>query len=286
MKKIFYIITIICFSCTQNIFGATIHYISFATTDDSEIGASVAVSQDLMIRAIGFVAAQTGMTLKLYKKNGADCTREKLDALIARIDPDSDDVIMFFSHTHGFRFDDTKSQWPYVYMTPNSAEGADPVKSSVALKTNIHDRLKAKGARLTITMAEACNVSTGISTPDGVSKMTGLPSEALKKLFMESGGDYIVSSSQPGEYSWGGDKEGGWFTNGFLLAMNDATSEGSSVTWDTVFNFTVNKTANISRKTLSKIPDESRKIGATGKIQKVQTPQYKFATGSHVNPFK
>jgi hypothetical protein len=89
--------------------------------------------------------------------------------------------------------------------------------------------LVKKGARLTISVADACNKPT---PPPPAQRPAPTPA-ALKILFGQFAGNIVLSSSKRGQLSWYYDR-GGIFTDQFIASMRNAPNAEPLKLWEKV----------------------------------------------------
>jgi Caspase domain len=108
----------------------------------------------------------------------------------------ANDVIWYYYSGHGQNYD----TWP------RSAGGN-------VNETWVHNQLKAKGARLTITLFDCCNwQEPEVPAPKSIRRK----SQFYKFLFLESKGDIKIASCESTQFSFGSDATGSLFTNTFV----------------------------------------------------------------------
>jgi len=252
-------------SMIQASFAQTIHYITFVATDDQSVGIGSQVSLNLMKAQLKRAASQAGMSFRPVIYAGSRFTKANLNKVLNSFSCGNDDVIFFSYIGHGFRFGSTQSDFPYLLVKPESGDlsKSQMTENSIHL-TQIFDRLKQKGARLLITMAEACNNAVNPTPYPGFTNNLSMEKDAYRALFRLARGAFIISSSIPGQYSWTNSKNGGFFTNGFINALKAELGNGKDVKWNNLLQRTVNYTTKISEH-----------VKKTDNKVKLQIPQYK-----------
>ncbi len=197
--------------------ASTLHLVLIANTDEIP-----APSNDirLYVRADTANVRQTlayinyyylpDMKIEIHEIVGNDFEKDKIIAKIKAIKCTKNDVIWTIYDSHGFRFSDTHSKFPWLFMHRKTTEFAPDSTNAMHLE-ELHKLLKEKNTRLTITTANACNDPKGFSTKSGL-VVFGEAKEpatfiAAKKrfyahLFLHSTGDIIASSYNSGEESY------------------------------------------------------------------------------------
>lgn len=213
-----------------------IHAILAGSTNVSDIGEGCNVSLNKMEEALKYIEMQTGLETEITKITGNNFTKENLLRAVNNLNPKPNDVVFFFSTSHGFNYSDIPSQYAFIsaHPTKNEMTRNELVTFGLSLEQEVYLPLRAKGARLTITLAEACNTVVDIASPSSYQVMNVNIPKRLKELFVESTGGVIASSSQVNQRSWTDEKDGGIYTNMFIEAMNTVITSPEKATWETV----------------------------------------------------
>ena len=204
----------------------TVHVILCGATQVDDIGAGVGVSLKLMKNAMEYVKSQINVTIEYYELNGNNFEKSHIVSVLKDLYVNSNDVILFYSTSHGFNYNNGISKYPFI--------GAHPTKKDMtqeefdvyglSLEKEVMKTLQKKGARLTIAMAEACNTIIDIPTPKRYNAMNVNIGKRLEELFIYESGSLIASSSVIDQRSWTDDKDGGIYTNMFINALNEVIS--------------------------------------------------------------
>lgn len=224
-------------------FPATMHVIFVINTADKGIGCENDLKNWESL--IPEIRTHTGLKIETHylkdsKWSDSDVTRE-----ISQLKPAPDDVVLFYYSGHGFRFQEgQKDEWPWLALQDSS-------KSLYSVYSSLYQ----KKARLLLVIADCCNSYCPGSPPKVEAKAKvadGIISENYKNLFVTGKGAVLASGCIPGQYSWGGDPDGGAFTSTLLKNIR-LSVRGEKSTWKQIF-------------------DESNKLLVGGK----QQPQYKM----------
>ena len=224
----------------------TIHAILAGATNVSDIGPGCQSSIKLMENALKYVGEQTDMKVKFTYCIGNDFNRDNIERAINNISPKSDDVIFFYSTSHGFNYNNNVSKYTFIGAHPTKIEmtRSELHEFGMSLEKEIFEPLQMKGARLTLALSEACNTVVDIPAPTRYHAMNVNIPKRLKELFVEAKGSAISSSSRLDQRSWTDPKDGGIYTNMFISAMNDVISNDGTATWEEVFNRTEQYTSD------------------------------------------
>lgn len=183
---------------------------------------------------------------------------EKLD----HIQIHNDDVVIFYYTGHGYREHDKdkiSNPWPNLHI------GLEGKGIDHYLITQL---LESKQPKLLLSLVSCCNKET--SCPIDLICKEFPPSDFLevdafqenftkdnyRKLFLETSGVIISSSSLPGEYSYRSPSEGTLYLDAFIEALHEETENNAVCDWISVFEKTIDHT----------------RLKSKGK----QTPQYTF----------
>ena len=147
-------------------------------------------------------------------------------------------MILFYYSGHGYNDPASTSRFPTMAL-----DGRD-----YALE-DVYNLLRRKQARLTLTIGDLCNSIP--RTRAGTAVREALPFKSsyffdydkLYRLFIDSEGDLISTSSRKGEWSYcttnpDGTLGNGYFTDSFIKSLIKETSKVSNETgnWITLFN--------------------------------------------------
>lgn len=223
-----------------------IHAILAGSTNVSDIGKGCEVSIKKMESALEYIEAQTGIDVEITKITGNKFTKDNIVQEINNLNPKADDVVFFFSTSHGFNYNDVPSQYAFIsaHPTKNEMSKRELQQFGLSLEQEVYQPLRDKGARLTITLAEACNTVVDIASPSSYQVMNVNIPKRLKELFLEQKGGVIASSSQIDQRSWTDEQDGGIYTNMFIEAMNTVITDSKKATWDDVMSKTNEYTKN------------------------------------------
>ena len=111
-------------------------------------------------------------------------------------------------------------------------------KFGMSLEHDIYRPLLTKNARLTVTLAEACNTVVDLPAPSTYNAMNVNIQKRLKELFLEAKGSAISTSSRVDQRSGTDPKDGGIYTNMFIESLNEVIGSKNKAEWDDVFDKT------------------------------------------------
>lgn len=234
MKKVLLFIVAMA-AMVGNSTAQTFHVINFCNTLDPKIGCEV--DYDRIIQEASAIGALIGYDVRFYCGEGEDCSKENLMNTLNSLSCGKDDVILFYYSGHGTRSPQDKSEFPQMCLKYSGYEEEKFVPVYKAVET-----LQTKGAHFTLVITDCCNNPvSGISAKTLMSKDGGAmtDNEAIarnyRKLFVESQGMVIVTSSKKGQTSLGGKRNGGLFTDQFFGNSLYAAAIGQiPATWNDV----------------------------------------------------
>jgi hypothetical protein len=247
--KIFTLAALMVFATTASQ-AQKIHAILCGATSVADIGKGCQSSLDLMENALTYIGTQTGMEVEFTLLTGSDFVKDKIETTISDIDAGEDDVIFFYSTSHGFNYNNRISRFTFIGAHPTKIEmtKSELNKFGLSLEKEVYQPLMNKNARLTVAMAEACNTIVDIPAPSTYNAMNVNISKRLKELFLEAKGSAISTSSSLDQRSWTDPEDGGIYTNMFIEAMNDIISSKDKATWKNVFDKTESMTVAYADK--------------------------------------
>lgn len=245
MKKIFLKLTLVIVFLVGYSFTSiaqTIHAIIACNTIDNSIGVGMTSDMRNMRNAIQIIVSTLDCEYEEQVFDGPVCTRENVTNYINNMVVERNDVVIFFYGGHGTHaMNNTNDPWPQMCMNTNIESLFMPVAS-------VEKLLSAKQPQLSIILTNCCNKEqSGVTVKPLYAQSTGPTMQsdynaaAFKKLFLDSKGIVMMTSSKLGQYSWCG-PNGGLFTN-YLLDVLDAVGMNKlNADWETVCENTHDKT--------------------------------------------
>lgn len=239
----------------------TIHWITFADTQDIDNGDEVTNSVDAFtsqfVDRINDAIIPKGYFQRQKTYSGSSFTKSKCLSVIRNLSVSNSDIIVFYYLGHGGRYQQStankQTAYNYKYPWPDlmfEVEEGDPIHAPLTLN-QIHKLLKQKGARLTVTIGMCCNEENSqYKTEHGresYSRRYKIVSKKFAKkfgqqLFLKYKGDIIIASSHPGQISYGGAEYGGCDVDCFTTALCETVDryanngQGINVTWNSFLN--------------------------------------------------
>ena len=215
-----------------------LHLIIAADSNDPQIGASVRQDLDDVSNLFQKAAREVGIKYEISKLYDTSFDKASIIAKINSLDIKNNDVVIFYYSGHGYNDTSGYSRFPSM-----SLDGKDYGLESM------HNFIKGKNARLTITLGDLCNsiprTRSGTKSDEEIPFKSGFlfDEDKLERLFIDSRGSLISTSSSKGEWSFcmrksNGSMGNGHFTNAFI---NSFAKEASKIndnigSWDQLFS--------------------------------------------------
>lgn len=227
---------VVCILVEGPLFGGIVSIIACDTVADS-IGESVARDMSHVQNEIRQIALYTNSSLQELIFDGASLYPQAFLDTLRALEFTEEDTIIFYFSGHGYRTfsKDEGVSWPNFYFTI-SDKGVDYAQ--------IIEILSSKNQNLLIAIADCCNnfLEASEAPPLVKRKIEALSSGAksnYKKLFLETSGKIIITSSDIGELSW-------CYTRGaiFTMALFDCIQEETrkkKTSWSMILDLTAVK---------------------------------------------
>jgi hypothetical protein len=240
IKKVYFFLILSLFS-TFSLSAASIKAIIVGDSVDTHIGAAAKLDVIHLQEFLTSVSDYTDLPLQATVLIGKSAVADNVMNYIDMLQVDPDDIVLVYFSAHGVN-NHQVTKWPHVlFDTDDSNVDFDLINSMI----------KNKGPKLLISIADCCNKIL----PNSVhleklgfrsGKDKQLVRENFRKLFLNVSGSIIISSSQPGQYSWSSAREGSDFTLMFLKCFDEVVSQEESVDWENILDYTTNKVSSIT----------------------------------------
>lgn len=247
MKRIIYAIAFImlCSHISIKADNVKIHAIVFCNTDDPKIGEGCQSDQERFAEELGFIETALGSEEDWQVFVGKECNKPNLERAISSLNCGPNDVIFFYYSGHGVhaKADPVDGWLPQMCLNYESYD-----QDKFVSVTYVRDKLATKSARLSIILTDCCNneaswvsVKSLISTQKDAPDVDKIDVAKLKKLFYESRGSVIATSSKRGQVSYG-PKEGGCFSVAFWDEMYKIEQGSGNADWNSLIEATKQRT--------------------------------------------
>lgn len=218
--------------CTGGIASAqTIHLLTIADTNDLNIGTGTSGNTRRLAEFVNRAAAEMKVTVSRQDVSGSSFSCRKITEAIGLLNAAPFDVVIFYYSGHGFRTEENASPFPELYCGEEAFSGGAP------RLVDIVAALAKKGARLTIAVADSCNVLvTQPLPPRPAAAIASVPvsrEKQYRKLFFGHKGVLTMSGAIKDQFSWYM-RDYGLFTNQLLQALDTATEPSKAGLWSEV----------------------------------------------------
>lgn len=244
------------------------HAVVFCDTDDAKIGKAVEVDHDNLIKELECYATFIDYDICLYEYSGEDCSKGMLLQSLDELEIAPEDIVVFCYSGHGTRAMNNEND-PFPQMCLGSSLDSEFVPLQFAI-----NKLNAKNPKLLVSFTNCCNKESDMVTikpllaqANGPTSLSEVNTDAFKKLFAETSGQAIITSSKAGEYSWCSPTIGGLFITDLLDVLYLVGQDKIKPTWEDVFENARAKTA--ARTITTNIAP----------YKATQTPYYKIVPG-------
>lgn len=210
---------------TPHLEAATLWAVIVSDTFCQGLHDSVCKDRDAIHALLMKAAKSTNMKYHETLLVGLDSHPDIVYHAAKKIAPGPDDAIFFHYSGHGFRVEKKQTPWPYLYFT---------VYDLALDFEKIIDLYKEKNARLTICIADCCNNIIPEREYLVTSRARGPDLAAgFKKLFRDAKGSVFLTSSKPGQVSWGSSR-GGFFTQKYVAVLTKALMNPKKADWASI----------------------------------------------------
>lgn len=250
--------------------SAELYAIVVADTDDETLGTAFAKDVLRIEAKVKQIAKATGRHLSLIKLEGRNTRIVNVIHAIDHLKVNPDDVIVLYFFNHGSRFEGKENPWPDLYfLHDNASIDMDQFNGMVI----------NKNPKFFLSIADSCNSIVRSDRTDPrkmtTSKTSSKPVDPhiekliYRRLFNETSGVIIASSSQPGQFSLGFVDYGLIFTMAFLDSLEVAIAvKHTTVQWEEIFSR--------SQGVVTYILKELEARSQNSEIEYVQVPQYEI----------
>ena len=236
--RILRFVLLVLLSCYQVAVQAQkLHVVVFCDTNDESIGENKESERKLTMNEMQTIAGYLesyGYDSEFTECFGNNCNKRNLLQVVNGLQVEPEDVVFFYYGGHGSHAEnDAGDSFPQMCLGEDYEENWVPV-------TLVKNIIQKKNPRLAVILTGCCNKETrGVSIKSVVAEggdytyESLVNKEAYKKMFLESTGVVMMTSSRLGQYSYSG-KEGGIFCLCFWATMEYIGENGLAPDWNTL----------------------------------------------------
>lgn len=254
MRKL--VLMLCCWLVGWSVQAQTIHWITFIDTTDPNVGEIDVNTHKILysrwIHVVNAALAPMGYNSDIQDFHGRRTTPENCKKAILDLRCSPDDVVVFYYIGHGGRSRLDQSRFPQMCLAQSDESKFVPLEW-------IHEQLKKKNSRLTLTIGMCCN-SVGYITPKttptfGVNYGNTYLSEKeignIQSLFLQNRGNLIASSSIPNQNSSACGSDLGptdYFTYTLIKTFEEQMSQANTPSWNSFFDSITSIVDNVTGK--------------------------------------
>ncbi|MDQ1089710.1 caspase family protein [Siphonobacter sp. SORGH_AS_1065] len=225
----------------QTIQAQTLHAVFVADTKDESLATACERDLEVMHRQLAQAASAMSYRLNDQTISRDLFTTQQLAQVLDKLQVESQDVVFFYYTGHGYNLSGRQDVFPILHIQKDENQ----LKDNPALR-DIHAILKKKNARLCITLGDCCNQISHntrgmIGRKPAIGELT-LTNDSLnaayRKLFLETSGDVLITSSKPPQNSFAHPDSGSYYTRVFDEALELASRYNRDITWETLLKDT------------------------------------------------
>jgi hypothetical protein len=177
-----------------------------------------------------------------YQYHQVLCINEQFGKLgmlkaMAEVQCSPQDVVFYYYTGHGYNTTEQTSIFPLLYLKDDNNTELE----------SVHAILKTKKPRLCITLGDCCNNlladSRSMRPVPPLFKGIGVTPDLsiLSRLFAQTEGDILITSAKRGEKAAAHSSLGSFYSFAWLEALDNAASNNSSISWETLLNDAENR---------------------------------------------
>lgn len=188
----------------------------------------------------------------------------QVTAWIRNLQPNSDDTILIYYSGHGMINEDGVH---ILNFDPN-------VSNDSVTRVGLRKRLMQKQVHLKMLITDTCsNQAQGFALiAKSYGRVVPRKRRYTEDLFLKHKGFLDITAASPGQYAWGNNQIGGYFTAALIQSFTSSSDadKDAFLSWKEVFSATRDETQRLFSETTFLII-EKRKMGNIG--QTTQTPK-------------
>lgn len=264
MNNLFRKVLCIVIILTSTVFGysKTLHVITFCDTNDPKIGRMASNSCNMFRDKLMDISYRLGYEYYFEEFDNNGFKKDTLEKVLKSLNSSFDDIIVFYYFGHGLRTVDQQNQFPQMCFGTNDQSDFVPIQYVINM-------LHRQAAHLKLAISNCDNIiAVGVTPKDIISDATmascsGRLSSSIddeiiaekdstnfgsediepyKKLFDDFVGILAITSSRPGQHSWGNTQNGSIFDVVFWDVMETVFNNELPAEWGGIFKVIQEKT--------------------------------------------
>jgi len=224
-----------------NLECAELHAVLLIDSEAENIENAMMKNHRLWQKQLLKISGHTDMRIREHCFIGKHLLSKEVFSCLRALEVDEDDVVLLYFCGHGYRTHRKTNPWPYMCWS----------HENIAVDFMIlTDCLKKKNPRLLIAFAECCNnyieaQNYELVQESVMSNRRMIMQSNYRKLFLETEGVIVVSSSHPGEFSWAWVERGSCFTLAFFECLEKEVKNRNGTEWAIIFESASLKVNNL-----------------------------------------
>jgi len=246
-----------------------------SNTNDPHIGKSCALDIQRILTTFDSIRKFIGISMMTTVISGKNYNKAAVQKLIKDINPDPNDIVVFYYSGHGFRKPEDARPFPYIDLRPKDDKTYN-VNSLNILDVFNSIKGKPKSARLNLVISDCCNTIPGKNKIDakaigGFRDIKDWSPDNCRQLFLNpTPTSVLITASDVGQFSAADTTKGSLFTIFFKAALeNNITNFKKNVNWDQVVAEAKNATSIKAKHTYCDRPFIPENICAQDPLPKV-----------------
>ena len=245
----------------------TMHMIIVANVDDDSIGASAAKDKDEMMKMLNSLAGSMKVKTNAIVIAGDNYSKKSLLNALSGLQPQKQDMVIFYYSGHGFRRQKTTSAnlpmngiYPHLDLRANKQQ--DYLKESIGIDS-VYSILLRKGARFNLVLGDCCNsvveATNTVAKPPGVPRGPELEKSMrnVQAMFLDPAPVAIIATAaNVQELASSNNNFGGFFSYFFRSTLNFYLSplRVDPPTWESLLREAQTETVKKARRTYCSRP--------------------------------
>ena len=245
---------------TPSIDAQEIHALLIIMDDDLDIRQSVDVNRLRVKKMLQLIDVNP----EIWQADVRQITPDRISNWVRNCQVNVEDTIFIYYSGHGHI--DHKSRH-YLDLDVQNA-------SLSMLRSDLVQELSRKGCRLKMLITDTCSNPVQTSPPrvESAGTVVSRKHRYAEDLFLKHRGFLDITAASPGQYAWGNNQIGGYFTAALIESFipKSDTDEDGFLSWKEVFSAARDETQQLFSATTF-LPFDERKKNKIG--QTTQTPK-------------